>query len=111
LFGRRTRLATNIRDKSQLYHSQPEIGSKSDMNNSILFEKYLMMPQSPRISIKDRLHWIPMAGDIEDLKKEFAGIDIDYIDHRIKLYYNWIYYSSTFFLIDRRKPILQQCRL
>jgi hypothetical protein len=38
-----------------------------------------------------------MAGDIEDLKKEFAGIDIDYIDHRIKLYYNWIYYSSTFF--------------
>ena len=56
-----------------------------------------MMPQSPRISIKDRLHWIPMAGDIEDLKKEFAGIDIDYIDHRIKLYYNWIYYSSTFF--------------
>ena len=38
-----------------------------------------------------------MAGDIEDLKREFAGIDIDYIDHRINLYYNWIYYSSTFF--------------
>ena len=40
-----------------------------------------------------------MAGDIEDLKREFAGIDIDYIDHRIKLYYNWIYYSSTFFFL------------
>jgi hypothetical protein len=40
-----------ISEISQLYHSQPEKGSKSDMNNSILFEKYLMMPQSPRISI------------------------------------------------------------
>jgi hypothetical protein len=40
-----------ISEISQLYYSQPEIGSKSDMNNSILFEKYLMMPQSPRISI------------------------------------------------------------
>ena len=54
-----------------------------------------------------------MAGDIEDLKKQFAGLYIDYVDHRIKLYYNWIYYSSSFFLLTDGDPFCSNagCKL